>query len=254
MACNAHIESIGKIAIKKFVFFCYLIACVSSCTNTQLDILGVIDDDVNYDFSSSNQYGNSVALFGGSIAYCANICHYYWKDVLNIDLDVYAKAGAGFTIKDNSILEQVYDACATNKYDVYLFWCSTNDYTRQAHIYSDWTDNNPFSSQNNGILHCIYHIVQSNPHAKIIFFTSMKCFDENGYTIISRGNSLSLYQYVLGQINACYGLGIPVLNQFDQYVFSIDNYKNYYTDYIHPNEMGYELISRTQALFVAKAY
>lgn len=144
---------------------------VISCTS-ELDIVSTEfsenEDDIS--FSQSNQYCNSVALFGGSVANSASICHSYWRDCLSLDLDVYAASGAGFTIANNSIVSQVQRACLRKKYDLFLFWCSTNDYTRKAKIYSSDDNTDSFDSQCSGITDCIAHVLESNPNAKIVFF------------------------------------------------------------------------------------
>lgn len=231
-----------------------------SCNKVDLNFLHsnvkeiVIHLDESYDFTTSNQYGCSIALFGGSVAQLAYLCHDYWREVLNLELEVYAKASAGFTIEGNSILDQVERACSgETKYDMYLFWCSTNDYTCQAEVESHRHDY-PYESQNDGIRACFNHIWECNPRAKIAFLSSMKCFDENGYQMREDNSVFTMYEYVLGQIGVCNFYSIPIFNQFSYYVFSIDNYQQFFRDYVHPNEVGYDLIKHSQALFIAQCF
>lgn len=223
---------------------------------SELDIVNAeIDEtDDGFPFSQSNQYRNSVALFGGSVAYSASICHSYWRDCLALDLDVYAASGAGFTIANNSIVSQVEKACSKKNYDLFLFWCSTNDYTRKAKIYSSDDNLDSFDSQGSGIADCIGHVLESNSHAKIVFFSSLKSFDAYGYSTEIIEGQLSLFQYVEGQMVICEQYGIPILDQFRPFPFNMDNYQSYYNDLIHPNDLGYETIKHRQALFLANVY
>ena len=238
----------------RVVLLCTIILFLpASCSSFHDGIASYDDEDLI--FSESNQFKNSIALYGGSVAHSATICHSFWKEKLCVTLDVYAASGAGFTIESNSIIEQVQKSIQNRKYDVYLFWCSTNDYSHKASIGSSEESYSHYDSQESGMNYCIDLVLESNPLAKIIVFTSLKAFDANGYSFDVSSNPYTLFQYVLGQISVCEQRNVPFFNQFVAFpVFNHDNYEEYYTDAIHPNSKGYDLIKEQQTLFIAKAY
>ena len=241
-------------------FFSFFIGFVSifnvlSCQKIE------IDSAIEEVFRESNQYGNRTAVFGGSVSLLAKPCRDYWSKALRLDITDYSKSNAGFTRESNRIYDQVLSACTKSGYsfDLYLFWCSTNDINRDPGSATDYTeydgyDENKLQTQSGGINQCIELIYRCNPDAKIIFFTSLKQFGEYGYQTMAEIDRPYLFQHVDMQIQCCEMWGIPYLDQFYDCPFTMDNYTQYYKDLTHPNRGGYDLLKERQALFIANAY
>lgn len=88
-----------------------------------------------------------------------------------------------------------------------------------------------------------------------MLFTSLRKFTGYGYQTGAENTSKNyLFQFVDVQMACCKKWGIPYLDQFYETPFNISNYTDYYNDYVHPNELGYDLIKENQALFIASAY
>lgn len=239
-----------------FRIFCIIsIFMVSSCQKND------IESDVEESFRSSNQYGNRTAVFGGSVSLLAKPCRDYWSKVLKLDITNFSKSNAGFTRDTNNIYNQVVSACteSDSSYDLYLFWCSTNDMSSDPGLPTDYTqydgyDESRLHTQSGGINHCIELILKHNPHAKILFFTSLRQFGDFGYQTVAEKDRPYLFQHVDTQIQCCEMWGIPYLDQFYDCPFTIDNYTEYYKDLTHPNKDGYNLIKKRQAEFIANAF
>lgn len=210
-------------------------------------------------FKESLQYGNSMVTFGGSVCEMADICRTYWMQKLNLKIKNYAISGAGFATPTKTIMEQVNEACEEGIFDIYLFWCSTNDLPYKVGNINDYYEWSPSiiessATQSGGINWCIKKIYSFNPKAKIIFFTSLRQFGGRGYSTFATDNNTWLFQLVDAQRKCCELYGVPYLDQFYTCPFNIYNYTTYYIDATHPNEIGYQLIMRKQALFIANAY
>lgn len=210
-------------------------------------------------YVDSPQFGNSMATFGGSVCEMAITCRDYWSKKLNLTITNYSTSGSGFATPTKTIMEQVNRACENEMYDIYLFWCSTNDLPYTVGDINDYYEWNPSiieskASQTGGINWCIKRIYESNPKAKIVFFTSLRQFSDRGYKTTSSDEKTWLFQLVDAQIACCKYYGIPYLDQFYTCPFNVYNYTYYYKDATHPNEKGYDMIMRKQALFIAEAY
>lgn len=220
------------------------------------------DLDAGYSYETSDQYGNRLALFGGSVAYLSTPCQTYWAEKLDLSIVNFAIGGAGFTTKGNLILSQVERALSGyfGQFDIYLFWCSTNDLSNGAigqpsdSAEFDPQDTNITISQCSGINWCFKRILTAQPQAKIILFTSLPQFGEFGHATTATKDHTYLFQLVNAQIACCKLWAIPFLDQYYTCPFNISNYQHYYDDIVHPNSNGYEMIMKQQALFIAEAY
>lgn len=219
------------------------------------------------DFQWSDNYGKSIAVFGGSFSVTkeSNIAKNYWVEKLNLKLTNYGVGGAGFSnlTKTQNIQYQVDIACAEDKpcYDIYLLWASTNDFVKaNAYIGSaedftevDGYDSTKLKTQCGGINYCIKKIYEKNPKAKILFLTSIRCFKRpnSGTNPFYKGTN-GLNAFVNAQINCCERWGIPYLNQFLEVPFNEYNYKSFIKeDNLHLNEEGYNFIKNLQTIFIA---
>lgn len=212
-------------------------------------------------FRKSNQYGNKAATFGGSVSLLAEPCREYWAKALHLEITDYSRSNAGFTRETNSIYDQVFAACAKtgSPYDLYLFWCSTNDINSDPGSPTDYTEHDGYDkgklrTQSGGINQCIELILKYNPQAKILLFTSLKQFGDYGHQTMAEQDRPYLFQHVDSQIQCCEMWGIPYLDQFYDCPFTIDNYTKYYKDLTHPNKEGYDLLKKRQAEFIANAF
>lgn len=219
------------------------------------------NDEVTDFFLNSNQYGNTLAVFGGSVSKSASVCRDYWAEKLNLKITNFAVANYGFA-KPNYLIRDIVDNVIENypPFDIYLFWCSTNDMSYEIGSEDDYSpadgfDIDKLKTQAGGINYCFNKILQSNPKAKIMLFTSLRSFSKFGYQTEAEDVSKNyLFQFVDIQIACCKKWGIPYLDQFYETPFNISNYTDYYKDNVHPNVSGYNLIKERQALFIASAY
>ena len=148
-------------------------------------------------------------------------------------------------------------------HDIYILWCSTNDYNgnRECGEWSDYTeldsyDESKLVTQCGGINYCIKKLLEKNPKAEIYLFTSLRFFSsEAGYNPFSEstnGTGKTFSYYVEQQKKCCEHYGIPVLDQFNFQCINIFNYTQYYkSDKLHMTEEGYAKIGYQQAQFLA---
>jgi len=182
---------------------------------------------------------------------------------LGFVIDVYAVGGAGFRKTSNTIQTQVNTACAETspKYDIYIFWASSNDLwagtseigTALDYTESDGFDESKLSTQNGGINYCIKKIYEKNPNAKICFLTSIRIFCTPGGYDINAKDNYALIKFVDGQIACCKQWGIPYLDQFRNFELNLLNKSTYVqADNLHLNDNGYDLIKNMQVDFLSK--
>ena len=223
---------------------------------------------ITADFVSSPQYGKSLALFGGSFTVKkeASIAIDYWCECLNLQLTNYGSNGAGFSYltKSPCIQTQVDSACSpiSPKYDIYLFWASTNDFhfaNGRAGTVEDYTDNdfydeNKLETQCGGINYCFRKVKEKNPGALVLFFTSIGDFR---YIADGKGTSPcydgidGMNHFVNLQMQICERWGVPYLNQFNE-IINEGNWQSYVeSDHLHLNASGYIAIREEQMRFIA---
>lgn len=204
----------------------------------------------------SFNYGKTVAVFGGSVSVIppSDSAKILWKRYLGMTVTNYGVPGAGFSsLQGKSVQQQVNEA---GKFDIYILWASTNDYTGHREIgnYTDYTEFDGFdkaklTTQAGGINYCIKRIYEINPHAVIYFFTSSKAFtDRGGYDPFCENG---MNKYVEMQKKVCELHGIPFLDQFTLGGYNIYNEKLYYHDPIHMNTLGYKKLGELQVSFLA---
>ena len=215
----------------------------------------------------SENYGKSIAVFGGSFSIHkeSDIAKNYWVEMLHLKLTNYGKGGAGFSnlTQAHNIQHEIDLACAPEKpqYDIYSLWASTNDFTKaNSHIgtpddytEADGFDTTKLKTQCGGINYCIRKIYQKNPKAKILFLTSTKCFrrPNSGTNPFYKG-TYGMNSFVEAQIACCNRWGIPYLNQFLDAPFNEYNKAVYIKkDNLHLTEDGYRALMNMQASFIA---
>lgn len=202
-----------------------------------------------------------IAVFGGSISSQPNSerAKDFWRKELNAEVITYGVGGMGFSklTGEDNIQAQVEKAISEEQYDIYVFWASNNDIYQRHPIgfYKDYTefdnfDESKLNSQAGGMNYCFKRVFETNPKAKIIFFTTLKSIanGEYSYDPFFKGGA---YEYVKGQIDVCNYWGIPCLNQFLNVPINQYN-KNIYLneDLVHMTEEGYAFMGNIQAKFI----
>lgn len=222
----------------------------------------VLLDSVKNLCQTSPLYGSSVGLFGGSLSanpesYAAKLL---WQKCLGLKITTYGVPGHGFSSLQGSIQKQVASA---GKHDIYILWCSTNDYTTDREIGTpdDYTQFDGFdptrlTTQCGGINYCIRQLRRLNPDALICIFGSLKFFSTaDGYTIASgKTNNLGYeyYDYITAQQQVADRQGIPYFSQWDIPVCTPSNASRYHLpDRTHLSAEGYANIAIYQLLFLS---
>ncbi len=227
----------------------------------------------NYEKSCNACYGvdlkgKSIAYIGGSIASLpeSDIAKALVYEAFNQpDIFTYGKGGHGFATSPLSFQNQV--RCCSS-HDIYIIWCSTNDYytgVPQGEVtdyteYDGW-DEAKLSTQCGGMNYCITYLRQLNPNAIIVGMTSLPFFGVNaerteGYMTNSpkyNMEGINFYQYTQVQQQIFENHKIPYLNQWELNLFSPESYSLFYKDDgVHFTEEGYFLIGCAQLRFLAE--
>jgi lysophospholipase L1-like esterase len=221
-------------------------------------------DNIPIDYyKSCKNYGKSVGVFGGSLSVYAESdnAKNMWRNLLGMTVTNYGVPGAGFSSLQGTSVQQQVDGAGVH--DIYILWCSTNDFggNQQIGTYNDYTtadsyDNNKLVTQCGGINYAIKKLLEKNPLAEIYLFTSLKFFySESGYnpfSIVTNTAGYTFKQYVDAQLECAKRFGIPVLDQFNLQGINEYNYTNYYNvDNLHMNANGYKKIGMVQVDFLS---
>ena len=214
-------------------------------------------------FHGSPSCGKSIAVFGGSLSSVpeSDAAKTIWADMLGSEVTTYGVGGAGFSSQQGHSLQQQVDEAGVH--DIYVLWASTNDYVNNRPCGS-WTDYTEYDNYNpealvtqcGGINYCIRRLLEINPKADIVFFTSFRFFGRedgwNPYSLAHNATGLNFAQYVEAQKQCCAHYGIPVLDQFSLQGISPFNVEQYYLpDKLHMQRSGYEKTAVIQAYFLA---
>lgn len=259
--------------MKKLLFLLniYVCAVLSSCSNHDVidyekyRIKNIDDSQINY--SLSQNYGKSIAVFGGSHSALpeADICKRYWTEALNLTVHNYGINGSGYSnkVKPHCIQNQIMQAINSgNHYDIFLLWSPTNDFSKVGDNIgspSDYTINDGFdtcklSTMYGGLNFCLKNIREKRPDTKIMLFTSLPIFNkgESGYNPFYN-QGIGLIHYVNAEKEWCTQNGIPCLDLFNGSGFNKFNKVLYYTsDNLHINESGYEHIKPITTIFLSE--
>lgn len=214
----------------------------------------------------------SIAVFGGSISspeFGSFVAQNIWKsEIPNLVIFNYGIGGAGFAIGgSNTIPNQVKNALEVRRHDMYILWCSTNDYNNmipygEINYEVDCIEN--INSQSEGINYCINEIRKYDNQAKILLFTSLRYFSsfsnkignlfDSGYnpsSIHGGFDNKNLRFYVEKQIECCLNKNIEYLDLNSLCDFKVDNYQSYYQDdKLHLTPKGYEKVGVIQAKYI----
>ena len=214
------------------------------------------------DFSSL--YGKKCAVFGGSFSCISQseAAKNVWKEKLGLQVVTYGVGAMGFSslTGDQNIQAQVDKAVAKDKYDIFILWASTNDFARNYPIgtYRDYTifdnfDKTKLDTQCGGINYCIRKIYESNPLAKIYFFTTLQTvrWGERSDDPFYNGEKSKIYDYVNAQKDCCKYWGVPCFDMFE--CTPINDYtKKVYVqeDGLHLTEVCYKNMGESMMMFM----
>lgn len=189
--------------------------------------------------------GMSLAVLGGSISVKpeSEVCKNYWTEQLGLEIVNYGINGAGLsaTTQVPGIREEAQDA-ALHHHDIYLLWASSNDFKTQSQM-SDVTA---------GLDYCYKQILDHNPKAHVVLFTSMPVFNagSSGYDVKATGEK-SMRAYVDAEIAWCEANEVPYLDLFREAGFNTSNRTHYYyDDNVHLKTLGYEHIKQRTTAFL----
>lgn len=227
---------------------------------------GLFDQLANVNkYKVCKNFGKRFSLFGGSLTY--NFVHTYgisekWLSSLGIhDFKFYGVGGAGFSnAQSNNIQNQVTNANSAS--DVWILWCSGNDYYGQYEIGTskDYTSDDNYdeskrATQCGGMNYCIKKIYEKNPLATIVILTSLPIFQSrNGWIKESISGTKTLNDYVNAQKEVAARWGIPCLDQFSFCGFNEINYTQYFMeDKGHVTDVGYNAVVDKQIDFLSNA-
>lgn len=219
-------------------------------------------DSTGYEFSSL--YGKKCAVFGGSFSRIpqSEAAKNVWKEKLGLQVTTYGVNGMGFCKGTGKefIPWQVDKAVAKDNYDIFVLWASTNDFARDLPIgtYKDYTkydnfDESKLYTQCGGINYCIKKIYDSNPLARIYFFTTFQSqrWDDRSDDPFYVGEKGKAFDYVKAQKECCAYWAVPCFDMFE--CTPINEYtKNVYVqpDGLHLTEACYEKIGETMMMFM----
>lgn len=223
-------------------------------------------DDSAVDYSTSANIGKSLGIFGGSFSVIeeSDSCKTHWINKLHLTIENHGINGAGYSnqVQQNGVqtaIEWSYNSDPS--YDIYLLWSPSNDFSKglsEIGTLNDFTAEDSYDSTRlttmlGGMNYCYQKILQKNPKAEILLFTTLPIFNKGkaGYDLhYDKGNGLR--QYVDAQIEWAKKYDIPYLDLFRKSGFSVENYGIYYQkDAIHPNVEGYKHLRVMTTQFLA---
>ena len=210
-----------------------------------------IEKDTSY--SWSRNYGKTVGVLGGSFATTtyAKTAINFWKEKLNLTINDYAVGGAGFTVGTTFNTQ----ASSATVADIYVIWCSTNDFTKGGTIGTS-ADAAGTNTQWGAFKEVLATLYSKNPNAKICLFTSSPHLTQakgNEEGIGTEGSQeYTLRQFVEAQVDMCKMYSIPCL---DQYFSAGQNSFNKSlvcrSGDFHLTAFGYSMLYPKQAEFLA---
>ena len=250
---------------------------------TPSDPTTLSQQDIRNACRKSPNRGKRIQIFGGSLSVRAINTSYadLLKSNLQVEVQFCGRGGAGYGINtidgivnlgaengleavaaNNCVPEQV-NHYADPKADIYILWCSTNDYTGnnpigtvESYSTADGYATDALASQCGGLNYCIQSLHALNPKAKIYIFDALNFFaNPGGYDKESAAvNSLGAkyYDYVVAQDAVAAHHELPLLHQYDFAAFTKDNAALYYlADGYHLTAQGYETLAWYHLYFLA---
>ncbi len=192
--------------------------------------------------------GRSVAVFGGSLASNSesDIVKEMWAEAMNLSsVTTYGTGGLGYATDGRSVQDFIP---LLEPHDVYILWCSPNDYLTGV----------PVASQSVGLRRVISAARTINPNALVVGLASLPFFGEDaqredGYLsnpTSDNGQGITFAAYVQAQLDVFAQEDVPCLNQWSMGLFSTRNWSTFYfPDGYHLRPAGYFLLGREHLRF-----
>jgi len=201
----------------------------------------------------SENYGKSVVALGGSFATTGYAQRAYdiWNEKLGLSYKSVAVGGAGFCVGSTFVTQATNAPVA----DIYVIWCSTNDFANGKPIGTKDDDYATTPTQWSAFKKVIETLYTKNPNAKICLFTSSPHLTNakgNEEGIGSASSLTPLKEYVDAQIAVCKHYSIPVLDQYYQ-----SNHNSFTKSLVcksgdfHLTPYGYEVMAGRQLQMLA---
>ena len=202
----------------------------------------------------SNNYGKTIGIIGGSFATEANakIVYDMLREKLGMTVNSAAIGGAGFC-QGTTFVQQSANFASC---DIYVIWCSTNDFTNNKAI-GNSSDAAGANTQWGAFKQVLANLYASNPNAKICLWSSSphltsKQGNEEGIGSTTNYTN-NLREYVDAQQEMCAMYSIPYL---DQYYQSGQNSFNKSlvckSNDFHLTDFGYQLLANKQLLMLSE--
>ena len=212
--------------------------------------------------------GKSIAIIGGSLS-CRNevrvLKQLIYDHMGQPNIFNYGKGGCGCATSNISF-QNLISQCGIH--DIYIIWCSTNDYATGVPIgeKDDYTAKDGFNinkrkNQCGGLNYCIQYLKRLNPKALIIGYTSLQFFGSNanrpdGYLeniSADNGQDITFYDYMSIQAEVFEQNNIPYLHQWNLQLFTKETYTSYYlSDGWHLSKAGYFLLGCEHLKFLSR--
>lgn len=207
--------------------------------------------------------GKSVAYFGASNI--NNKDSDVMKRMLqqNLGCSVVTYGHGGYSFGDNYNTLRSY-ADTIGEHDIYIVWCTTNDYFRNVQLgsVSDFTEADNFDLRNaettfGGLNYILRKIRLRNPNALILGMTCPKFFNAtrtDGMLIDSPNTNeigFSFHRYVEASMECFRLFDIPYLDQWPLECFTQKNWQEFYMpDGVHLNQNGYFILGVIELSFI----
>lgn len=179
-----------------------------------------------------------IGIFGGSqsISSYARPVKQKWESMFHAEVTDCGKVGAGYGLwQQNNVPVQI---AANKPFDVYIFWCSTNDAGALDIALDDENDPN---TQSGGLRRSVEWAKGKNPDALIFLFTSI--------SVPQPWLQARLPHFVDKQIRFCSEHGIPFVDQFRDNVLEPSDFVD---DGVHLcSEAGYWKLEPRQTELLA---
>lgn len=213
-------------------------------------------------------FEKKIAMFGGSVA--AGSLPYVFphlEDTLGTrKLYSYATGGAGFNAGTNfrTQIATMISEHPTEKVDVAVFWCSTNDWSTTARgtfidysYYNNWGQDTsvqaaaaPDANMSSSMNYCFKTLYDYNPNIEIYVIMPLRCYTrregwdiyDNRWQNETQNARWPFQRWVDAMKQICNIWCVPYLDLWNASGINFYNETTYLSDHLHPTAAGYNKI------------